>query len=282
MITRKMLSLPLFMLVLLAGCSATRLTYNNADWLLKRELIKHTCPTEAQQEWLSSQMKVLHRWHRQKELPRYARALRRLAGALNRPLAKPAVDAFFAEMEGARQRFNQRLSAPAGAYLEKLAKPQIRCLIRRLDRWNSKSRKELGRSDARYVEAQREKLEDRLDDWMGDFTNAQRSAVDRLIGARKQTHRQMVTAWHNWGRRLVTLMRDRKGAAPRAKRLQAAVRDRFALYSSAERKVVRRWERQSRELTRAVVRLMTPAQRKKLKEKVTQLATDFTALAGQR
>lgn len=265
----------------LGGCSATRLTYNNADWLLRREIIKFTCPSEAQEEWLVGQLARVHRWHRRQELPRYVKALGKLAGALDRPLKRTSVDTLYADLDGARERFSRRLSSASGVFLEGLAEPQIRCMIRKMDRWNRKAIKEVGRPDPRYVKDQREKLEDRLEDWLGDLSAAQRVAVGRLLGARKQTHRQMVTAWHNWGRRLVALLRTKGDRAARIKRLTAATRDRFALYTAAERKMVQRWEQQNRELTWAVARRMTASQRGQLKKRLLVLVKDFTALSGQ-
>lgn len=278
--TRALLSL--LVLASLSGCSATRVAYNNADWLLRRELIKHTCPTDAQEAWLKSQLGALHRWHRRAELPRYARALNRLAGALQRPLTRPVMNAFFTEVDGARDRFNSRLAMPAGVYLSGLAAPQVRCFIRQMQKWNHKGLKELQRPDARYVEGQREKLEERLEDFVGDLTTGQKAAVERLIRARKPTHRQMVTAWHNWGRRLVARIRQTGGKAAREKRAREAVRDRLALYTPAERKVARRWRRQNQEMTWAVARLMTADQRKKLRQRLLALATDLSALAKQK
>lgn len=263
------------------GCSATRLTYNHADWLLKRELIKHTCPTEAQQKWLTGQLDALHTWHRRKELPRYVRALRRLAGALDRPLARPALEAFFGEMDGARRRFSARLAHPAGTYLEGLAAPQIRCVVIQMHKRGTKTLKTVGLPRRRYVEEQREKLEDRLEDFMGDLTRTQRSAVDRLLAGRQKTHRQMATAWHNWGRRLVALLRDRRDRATRTRRINAALGGRHVLHSAAERKVISRWEKSNRDLTWAVARLMTASQRGRLKKSLQKLAGDLEWLARQ-
>lgn len=268
--------------LLLGGCGTTRLAYNNADWLLKRELIKHTCPMDTQQKWLNDQLVSLHSWHRRTELPRYVRALRRLAGALGRPLTRQQVDAFYADLNGARQRFSRRLAGPAGAYIKGLSEPQIRCLIRQMHARGKKSKEELAKKDAAYVEAQWDKLEDRLQDWMGDLTAAQKAAAVRQIRARRPTHKQVATAWHNWGRRLVALLRVPQPSVTRDRRIKAAMGDRFALYSPAEAKVVRRWETQNRELTWTVARLMTARQRKKLNKKLLGLAADLSALSRER
>ncbi len=266
----------------LSGCAATRVAYNNADWLLRRELIKHTCPTDAQEVWLKGQLDTLHRWHRRSELPRYVKALNGLATALNRPLTRAAMNAFFTELDGARDRFNARLALPAGVYLAGLAQPQVRCVIRQMYKWNQKGIKEMQRADKKYVEGQLEKLEDRLDGFIGDLTAGQKTSVARLIRARKPTHRQMITAWHNWGRRLVARMRKGGVKAAREKRMRAAVQHRLALYTPAERKVARRWQRQNQDMTWAVARLMTADQRKKLRRRLLDLATDLDALARQK
>lgn len=270
------------LLATLSGCSATRLVYNNADWLLQRELVKHTCPTEAQQDWLKLQLVSLHRWHRRQELPRYVRALRRLTRALDRPLTRPAVEALFDELDGARRRLSQRLAAPAAVYLEGLAAPQIACLVRQQQLWTTRLRRELRGPAEGYVARQRDKLEDRLDDWMGDLSLAQRGAVDRLLRARRPAHGVVARAWSSWGRRLVAVLRKAGPRLARTRRLRQAMTDRAALYSQRERAAVLAWSRSNRQLTWAAARLMTATQRARLKLKLATLAKDLQALSNQR
>ncbi len=263
----------------LSGCSSTSIAYDNADWLLKREINRYTCPSPAQEEWLEREIEKLHRWHRQHELPRYARTLRALAWGLKPAQRTKTLEGFFAALEAAGRRFTARISQPAAQYLAAGGAAQRRCLTKGMKKQYDKNMANLGLPRGRYIAKQLEKLEDRLDDWVGDLTTAQKSAVDKQLAARHGTHREMAAAWGLWGARLVKMLKEPGEKAARIKRLKQALSDRFALYTESERKLIHRWDERNREMTRTVARLLTPNQSARLKKKLLKLAGELEEIS---
>ena len=58
--------------VLLGGCSAVRLGYDQAEPLPRWWLDRHLDLTTSQTRWLKDELREFHRWHRQVQLPDYA------------------------------------------------------------------------------------------------------------------------------------------------------------------------------------------------------------------
>jgi hypothetical protein len=265
----------------LSGCSAVRLAYNNADWLLRREIAKFSCPGEQQQAWLKQQIEGLHAWHRRQELPRYARTLRRLAAGLDRPLTRDWLEDVYGAVEDAVMRFVKRVQAPTVAYVSELKPSQVGCMARSMSKRWEQNKRLFQKPHAVYVELQREKWEDRLDDWMGGFTPGQRAELDRRLTARKPIHRQMTTAWRNSGVRFLVLMVSKEPPQEHRRRLQKVMTRRYALYTSAERRLAGRWERANKQVTWAIASRMTADQRSRLKRSVLGLARDLDILSGR-
>lgn len=62
----------------LSGCSIARLAYNNADWLILREMDAYLDLTPAQEAQALSRLRMRLEAHRRTELPDYARYLQRV------------------------------------------------------------------------------------------------------------------------------------------------------------------------------------------------------------
>lgn len=277
--------LPLLLLALATGCSSTRLAYNNADWLIKREIARDSCPSSDQEDWLEAELDKLHVWHRRQELPRYALTLRQVAAGLapgqSEASRQQALGRLFDGLEQAGRRFGARLAGPAGTYLSTLSGKQHQCMTRGMIRRYGKYAADLRLSHARYIRRQRDKLEDRLDDWIGDLTVAQQREVDRLIAQRKRTHHKVTLAWRTWSWRVITMLQRTASVAERARQVRAAIKDRFHLYNKPERAVLRQWDEANRQITRAVVRLMSGAQRTRLNARLLNLAGALEAISRE-
>ena len=68
-ITKKLL---LFSLVFLVGCSSTTFIYNRLDFLLPWYLESYVDLNQEQRKNLNELLEPFFKWHREKELPKYA------------------------------------------------------------------------------------------------------------------------------------------------------------------------------------------------------------------
>lgn len=177
--TRNLLLLACCALLLLAGCSTTRLAYDHLDTFLRWQATDYVDLTPAQKRNLDAEIRSWWAWHRSTQLPLYAVELRRLAAeAQAGPVTRARLEALGDTIEGwwiatATQ------AAPGFARLNaELDDAQIAGEVRRIgkeaDRRASK-RLRHGDEDRRREAA--EEMDDRLEQWLGSTSAAQEALV---------------------------------------------------------------------------------------------------------
>jgi len=165
-------------LVLLAGCSTVRFTYDNADafirWRVGQFLDLHD---EAADE-LDERIDAFLRWHRTQALPKYARdadeAARRLARGLSREDLLWGYDTFVAQARESLRAAAERI-APM---LDRLTPEQVQHIEQGIAEENRKfARENLRGSERERRERRAQRIIDRLEDWLGNLSKAQ---VERI------------------------------------------------------------------------------------------------------
>lgn len=264
---------------LLAGCSALRLAYDNAELYVKYRAGAYLDVKGAQDHELAQRIDSFFAWHRENALPEYARAAEEAARRVGKGLSREDLvwgyDSLVAHarlsLRAAAQRIApllDRLTPEQAAYMEQgFAEENRRFAKEHL--WGSEG-------DRRKRRAKR--VEERLEDWVGNLSQAQ---VERIA-----QYSQRAPLYYE--------LRDRD-----RKRLQAdvleMVRARQAQRRLAERLV--HWERgydpAHLEASRAarqelydllldLDRSMTPEQRALAQETFGRYAQDFTLLARHK
>lgn len=170
----------LLAVVLLSGCSAVRLAYNNADLYLRWQANSYFGFEDEQDEELHARVASFTAWHRRTELPQYVRiaedAARRLERGISREDLVWGYDSFRAQV---------RESLRAGAseiadLLDRLGPEQIARLERRIAEENRKfARDYLSGTVEQRRKRRYERNIERLEDWFGDLSAAQRERVRR-------------------------------------------------------------------------------------------------------
>lgn len=264
---------------LLSGCSSTRLAYNNASWLLTREIGKYACPPKKLRETLKRDMDQFLRWHRRHELPRYASALRRIARGLGSRVTRKLLEEIYATLEGARQRASRRAAKVLVRFGMSLGSRQAGCLAVKLQAGHKKRLVEMLGSREDYLDRVTEKIVDTLEPWMGAPTKAQRALITGMIPPQPRA-RAVAAARYKKGLRLVAAIISRDRVKKRAW-LERWVTDPYALYTVQERTLLKGRDRRNRERLLPVARTLSAAQRKKLAGKLLDYARDFDVLARQ-
>lgn len=278
----------LFVLVVLpslgllsAGCSSTRLAYNNADWYLVREVSGQICPTDAQRDGLKRVVADLLRWHRRQELPRYARALRHVATEVRRgPVTHKLLLETYDVLDGARIRATRRLAGPLVAFGITLGGKQVGCIALKLDERHRERLAELEGSAAAYRARHGEKMVDRLEPWVGDLSAGQQATLTALLPSQAEA-RAVARAHLHKGLRLISALSSPHADKKRAW-LRAWVTDPYALYSDAERRMLTRRDARNRAAIWPLVKGLTERQRLRFADKLLEYARDFEALAAAR
>jgi hypothetical protein len=262
----------------LAGCSAVRLAYDNADTYLRWRASAYIDVQGEASDELDERIDAFLDWHRAKALPQYARLSEEAAVRLGRGLAAgDLVWGYDALM--ARAREDLRAAAEQVApVLDRMSAEQVKQLERRLAEDNRKfARENLKGSEAERHKRRARVMQNRLEEWVGKLSQAQ---VERV---RQYAERAPLTDEHR--------DRDRK-------RLQAEVLAMVRKHEAAKRlpelaanwqqgrdpaflALNEAWRKEFYALLIDVERSLSAAQRAKAVANFRRYAEDFTVLSGQ-
>jgi Family of unknown function (DUF6279) len=184
LLSARALALALLM-TLLAGCSAIRVGYNQADNLLAWMADDYFDLDAVQKQDFRARIDRLLKWHRHEQLPDYARFLTEIRQRGQQPLT-PDDAAWIVDGVKARFRAIALQGAPdAAEMLATLTPDNIRALEKQYDKVNQKFMREYklkGTLDERK-RARLERTLKQVRDWAGPLTHAQEERISALNSA---------------------------------------------------------------------------------------------------
>ena len=165
---------------LLCGCSMVRFAYDNADAYLRWRAGNYLDVHGEQADELDASIQAFLDWHRAQALPQYARladeAAQRLGDGLSPQDLVWGYDSLVVQARESLRTAAQRI-APL---LERLDDEQIAHLEQRLADDNRRFAKQYLRGPERKRRERRaERIVERLEDWVGRLSQAQRARVRR-------------------------------------------------------------------------------------------------------
>ncbi|MCR9144014.1 MAG: DUF6279 family lipoprotein [bacterium] len=167
------------------GCTSFvyKTVYNQADFLVMRELDRYFDLRSEQRSFLDRRVDQLHVWHRRKELPRYAAALREFRDRFAVGLKARDIDWLFARSNNFRDAAFRRVYDDAYVFLSSLERDQMQHLRAALRESNEEivEKIELPRTE-RLAKRKQSTLEF-LEDWSGGLRKDQSREVERLVEA---------------------------------------------------------------------------------------------------
>lgn len=172
-------------LLLIAGCSALRLGYRQADTLLAWRANEYFDLNPLQKHELDMRLERLLIWHRYEQLPEYAAFLDTAIKKAQPGLKREDIDWF---VDGFKARYRvivNRGAADAAEMLATLAPEQINALQKRWDKDNRKfvSEYELDGNLEKRRRARLKKTLGQIVDWTGSLTWEQEQKIAALLDA---------------------------------------------------------------------------------------------------
>jgi hypothetical protein len=170
----------IFLLVVLQGCSVTRLAYDNADAFLRWQANSYFDFQGEQSDEFDRRLAALLAWHRAKALPLYALLAEEASARMLRGIQREDLEWGY---DSVRARVGETLGAAAGdaaGLLDHLSPEQITHLEQRLAEENRKFAKEQvqGTMEERHKRRVKRNVE-RLEEWFGTLEEAQVERVRR-------------------------------------------------------------------------------------------------------
>lgn len=269
---------PLLLVPLLAGCSSTRLAYDNADVMLRWRATSFLDVHGRQSDELDAHIATFLAWHRRHALPKYAILANEAAARVERgPSHSDLVWGYDAFIAQARESVRAAAAEIAGL-LDTLSAEQIAHLEARIAEDNLRFAEEnLDGTPRERREARRQRNVERLEEWLGTLTEAQlervklyseRVPLDDELRDRDRRQRQAT---------LLAMVRahdSRRGLADWAAGWD---RGRDPAYEATYRAHVAEYL----DMLSDVSRELTPEQRRHWIERLRGLARDFTELVKQ-
>lgn len=262
---------------LLAGCSAVRLVYDNADIYVRWRAAHYLDPDEAQAEELDERIAAFMAWHRRHSLPKYAQiaddARRRLERHLQPDDLVWGYDSVVAQL-----RQDMRAAAENMApLLDRLTPQQIAHFERRLGEDNRRFEKENLRGGERERRKRRtQRNVERLEDWLGRLSRAQVERVAQyserapmLDELRDRDHKRLQA-------QLLAILRARQAQTRLGEFVVNFDRGREPAYAAAVEAARKEYGAMILDIDRSLTR----EQRARASHDLARYAQEFRALAG--
>lgn len=200
------------LLVVLAGCSSTRLAYNRLDFLVPWYLRDYVSLDRDQARFLRSELQPLLAWHRQEELPGYIALLDRVEGKLDRKLTAADMRTLTEEVEVAIYRLQDRALdwiLPVG---EQLRDEQMTEFLAGLQEQQGEyEEKYLERDDAEFRRDSCERLEDNARKYMGRLQREQKAGLGAACENMRRSDGLWLEARAQWLARLELILQREPG-----------------------------------------------------------------------
>jgi hypothetical protein len=163
-----------------AGCAATTLLYNHADWLIARQIDGYFGLNRTQKTFVSSRLSGILAHHRREALPRYETVLRQAYERAADGLTAADLDWAFEQYDQLRADLFARFVADGSEFVQQVNDPQILRLKQALQT-KLAGQEDLLRDDVAKRQAKRtERIIGLAREWMGRLSAQQEQEIARL------------------------------------------------------------------------------------------------------
>lgn len=167
-------------LLLFAGCAASTLLYNHADWLIARQIDGYFGLNRAQKTFVSSRLSGILADHRREALPRYETVLREAHGRVTDGLTADDLEWAFTQYDRLRADLFGRFVSDGAEFVKQVNDPQIARLKQTLQRRLAKDEDLLGDNAAKRLAKRTERIMGLAREWMGPLSAQQEQDIARL------------------------------------------------------------------------------------------------------
>ncbi|AFP31556.1 DUF6279 family lipoprotein [Marinobacter sp. BSs20148] len=180
------LAIAIVLVLAIAGCSSAKLAYRYADWGTVWWTENYVSLTGAQQQALEQGVRDFRQWHCSRELPRYERWLSTVIADANSALLTNSARMEFHQEQllALLPAITERATPMVVAFLKTLSDEQVQELaVNMADRQQELEQDLLKRSPEATASARAERTAERLESWLGDFSDDQYFRIQRWSAA---------------------------------------------------------------------------------------------------
>ena len=263
-------------MLLLQGCSVTRVAYDNADLFLRWQANSYFDFEGEQSEELDRRIAALLAWHRAGALPQYARLAGEASARMRRGIQREDLEWAYDSVKAQVREALGAAAAESAGLLDSLTPGQISHFEQRLAEDNRKFVKEQvqGTVEERHKLRVRRNVE-RLEDWFGTLDEVQVERVQRYSARAPFSAELRDRDRRRRQAELLVMLRAREAKQRLAQWTQAWDQGRERVYADAARAT----EAEYFDLLLDLDRMLTPAQREACAARLKKYAELFDSMS---
>jgi len=263
----------------LGACSRIGLAYRNLDVIIPWTLSDYLDMNGEQKSWLNVRLKEHLSWHCTTQLPGYLDWLNRLQTMIaTNQVTDAALQARAHEAEQAIAETAREISPSAIKLLQGLDDKQVAEMNEAFAKDRRKREEEyLKPSLEQQIKERSERMEKRLNDWLGPLSTTQQQRVITWSNALGDQNTQWLANRVHWQKQFSAAVAQRQ--SPQfPQRIETLLINRESLWTPAYRQAFANTEAQARSLFVDLMAESTPNQRERLLKKIEGVRKDFSDL----
>ncbi|WLI05131.1 DUF6279 family lipoprotein [Pseudomonas sp. FP597] len=275
----KLLMVLLTLSLVLTGCSRVGLAYRNLDVIIPWTLNDYLDMNAGQKSWFNDKLKEHLAWHCTTQLPGYLDWLDRLQQMVDdNQVNDAALQSRTLEAKQAIADVAREITPSAIELLKGLDDQQVQEMNDALAKDLRKRQDEYLKPPlAQQIKQRAERMNKRLDTWMGPLSASQQNRVMAWSIVLGEQNTQWIGNRAHWQAQFIDAVQQRHNADFPQKMQQLLV-DRESLWTPAYRAAYAQTEAAARSLLVDVMAQSTAQQRLKLTQKIDGVRSDFKAL----
>jgi len=263
----------------LGACSRVGLAYRNLDVIIPWSLSDYVDMNGEQKDWFNDRLKEHLSWHCTTQLPGYLDWLDRLQAMVeSNQVSDAALQERTAEAKQAIAETAREITPSAIELLQGLDDKQVAEM-------NDAFAKDLRKRQQEYVKpplAQQikergERMEKRLNDWLGPLSDTQKQRVAAWTNALGDQNTQWIANRAHWQQQFSAAVAQRQ-SPEFPQRIETLLVNRERLWTADYREAYANTEAQARSLFVDLMAQSTPQQRERLLKKIEKVRKDFNDL----
>ncbi|MBV7549898.1 hypothetical protein KW849_26815 [Pseudomonas sp. PDM26] len=263
----------------LGGCSRVGLAYRNLDVIIPWTLSDYLDMNGEQKSWLNERLKEHLSWHCTTQLPGYLDWLDRLQTMIaTNQVTDAALQARAREAEQAIAETAREITPSAVELLQGLDDKQVSEMNDAFAKDQRKRQEEyLKPSLSQQIKERGERMDKRLNDWLGPLSISQQQRVATWSNALGDQNTQWIANRIHWQKQFSAAVAQRQ--SPQfPQRIETLLVNRESLWTPAYRQAFANTEAQARSLFVDLMAESTPDQRERLLKKIERVRKDFSDL----
>lgn len=263
----------------LGACSRVGLAYRNLDVIIPWTLSDYLDMNGEQKSWFNERLKEHLSWHCTTQLPGYLDWLDRMQGMVeSNQVTEAALQARTQEAKAAIAQTAKEITPSAIELLQGLDDKQVAEMNEAFAKDQRKRQDEyLKPSLDQQIKDRAQRMEKRLDDWLGPLSAPQKQRVAAWSTALGDQNTQWIANRVHWQKQFSAAVAQRQ-SPEFPQRIETLLVNRESLWTPAYRQAFASTEAQARSLFVDLMAESTPKQRQQLLKKIEGVRKDFNDL----